>query len=737
MKENWDEALRRIKEVINWQEDLDDDASLQGEAFESEARGLDLSKLDLFSLPEEINEINTLSDLNLSNNCFKEIPESIKDVAVFNEVNLANNQIEEIPEWFCTHFAQTKILNLQNNKIQTLPQQIFETKASKHIEPNLSPTSDESDILLLGGNDIQSPPFKILKKGKEFILHYYWEKAEHSKNPRPKLSSYRILAISPNDTEKKQLLQSFNQTKEKFSSIQNLQGINTFHFNDLSDKNIFIWDISSSLIDNNFFQVFLRRRQPFFIVLRSQEPIYHSISLINQSKYISSEDPIKVVIDTKDASISEKKIEEIKKFTGLSKSTFKNFDFLKEKTEVKELISHLSLNIERSDGQLLPDWDNLVTTIKEISKTNKIISYRELENQLTQFGASTPELRAYFTRVLHNLGLLLHFPESKSPKCVLLDFDILRNAYQKLLDGSKRQNGFFSEKDVKSFWEEKELLEWENDLLEIFLHCQIIFKTIEFGNGKYFYFIQSALSKIKPDHQSPSDSTEVIIDFKEPQPDLIPLIIRKYYPLNQNNQEPDFKQIWNKGIINKREGFSMESDLVQNKLILRFWGNNILWRLEEASNFFSEYRDINHPPYVYCKCKICLNFDQDKKGQIPVSKLLGAINSADKTIECPNHASSKSSLLLYPLHKINTGHGKTKNDLKDLVGTGKHEEALKQLIEIREVFDHDTQNTIILLSSEWEDIKKNTLLGAENEDLIIRKNKWKSNFLQIIDKLPN
>lgn len=736
MNENWEEALRRIEKAINRQKDLDDASPQEGD-FESEAIGLDLSKLELISLPEEINKINLLSDLNLSNNCFKEIPELIRGITVFNEVNLANNQIEEIPDWFCTHFAQTKTLNLQHNKIQTLPQKIFETKASKHIEPNLSPTSDESEILLLGGNDIQSPPFKILKKGKEFIIHFYWEKTEHPKNPRPKLSSYRILAISQNDTEKKHLLQNFHRTEEKPSSIQNLQDINTFHFNDLSDKDVFIWDISNYLIDNNFFQIFLQRRQPFFIVLRSQESVYHATCLINQCKYISSEDPIKVVIDTKDASIPDKKIEEIKKLTGLSKSTFKNFDFLKEKTEVKELISHLSLNIERSDGQLLPDWDNLVTTIKEISKTNKIISYRELENHLTQFGASTPELRAYFTRILHNLGLLLHFPESKSSKCVLLDFDILKNAYQKLLNESKRRNGFFSDKDVNSLWEEKELLEWESELLEILLHCQIIFKTIEFGNGKYFYFIQSALSKIIPDHQFPPDSTEVIIDFKEPQPDLIPLIIRKYYPLNQNNQEPEFKLIWNKGIINEKEGFSMESIPVQNKLILRFWGINILWRLEEACNFFSEYRDINHFPYIYCKCQICLNLDKDQRGRIPVKKLLEVVNSAGKSIECPNHASSKSSLHLYPSYKTNTKYGITKDDLKDLVGTGKHEEALKQLIEIKEVFDHDTQNTIIILSSEWTEMKKITLSGAENEDLIIRKNKWKSNLLQIIHNLPN
>ena len=137
-QEAYDEALRRIEECKN-----------------EEGDSLDLSSIDLTTLPPEIGQLTALTELNLSNNQLSILPPEIGQLITLKELDLSNNQlsspppeigqltdlkqldlsknqISQLPQWICKLSALSE-LNLYDNQLITLPPEIAQLTAIKEL----------------------------------------------------------------------------------------------------------------------------------------------------------------------------------------------------------------------------------------------------------------------------------------------------------------------------------------------------------------------------------------------------------------------------------------------------------------------------------------------------------------------------------------------------------------------------------------------------------------------------
>lgn len=92
--------------------------------YKSELKDLNLSDLDLTSIPSAIRLLRSLRFINFQNNQLTILPSEICDLEDLEILNLGNNDLQKIPsELF--QLSKLKILILDNNPINALPVDLF------------------------------------------------------------------------------------------------------------------------------------------------------------------------------------------------------------------------------------------------------------------------------------------------------------------------------------------------------------------------------------------------------------------------------------------------------------------------------------------------------------------------------------------------------------------------------------------------------------------------------------
>ena len=102
----WKEALQRIEE-----------------ARRSNATRLDLSYLNLTTVPESLSQLASLQKLYLHNNQLTTIPEFLGKLSTLQELKLENNKLTAIPE-FLSQLSALQDLYFDNNRLSFIPQSL-------------------------------------------------------------------------------------------------------------------------------------------------------------------------------------------------------------------------------------------------------------------------------------------------------------------------------------------------------------------------------------------------------------------------------------------------------------------------------------------------------------------------------------------------------------------------------------------------------------------------------------
>jgi hypothetical protein len=110
------------------------------------------------TIPESIGQLQSLYNLDLSNNQIRTIPESIGQLQSLYNLDLSNNQIRTIPE--SIDDLQLDILNLNNNIIDSIPSPvnfnaIWETNLqSNHLKSINEAICDDYNYIYLSDNKL-------------------------------------------------------------------------------------------------------------------------------------------------------------------------------------------------------------------------------------------------------------------------------------------------------------------------------------------------------------------------------------------------------------------------------------------------------------------------------------------------------------------------------------------------------------------------------------------------------
>lgn len=164
-KQAWQEALSRIQKVK-----------------EKNATQLDLSKLGLKKIPEEVFELTQLEELDLYDNRLVKFPSSIAKLKSLKKLLASKNPIKNIPSFVTLNLKKLEVLKLDNAKVEVIPNSIFQHKNLRDLslENNqirfLSPrvaTMKNLKLLDLRGNPVLNIPTNYLKATFQKIKNYF------------------------------------------------------------------------------------------------------------------------------------------------------------------------------------------------------------------------------------------------------------------------------------------------------------------------------------------------------------------------------------------------------------------------------------------------------------------------------------------------------------------------------------------------------------------------------------
>ncbi len=110
------EAKRRIKQVLN-----------------DKSTVLDLSGLELESLPDSIGQLSHLQTLNLLNTPLQQLPESVGKLSSLQTLELSHTQLQELPDSI-GQLSHLQTLNLLNTPLQQLPESVGKLSSLQTLE---------------------------------------------------------------------------------------------------------------------------------------------------------------------------------------------------------------------------------------------------------------------------------------------------------------------------------------------------------------------------------------------------------------------------------------------------------------------------------------------------------------------------------------------------------------------------------------------------------------------------
>ncbi len=189
------------------------------------ATKLDLSRLNLSELPEDISQLTQLQELNLHSNQLTALPESLGQFSQLQQLYLGANQLTALPEAL-GQLTQLQRLYLHSNQLTALPESLGQLTQLQRLYlsdnqltalPEALGRLSQLQELELSNNSLEALPPWIT----EFEMEIQWEKGKRKgyiiccdnplKSPPPKLSSKakkRSKTILPSYRNKRKIIYS-------------------------------------------------------------------------------------------------------------------------------------------------------------------------------------------------------------------------------------------------------------------------------------------------------------------------------------------------------------------------------------------------------------------------------------------------------------------------------------------------------------------------------------------------
>jgi internalin A len=176
------------------------------QAADTNATELDLSKMELTEIPEEIAQLTNLSTLNLYDNQISVIPDSIAQLTKLSSLDLDNNQISVIPDSIA-QLTKLSQLYLYSNQISVIPDSIAQLSKLSTLRLSENQISIIPDSIAqltnlsqlgLNNNQLSSIPDSIVQLINLSILYLGHNQISTIPDSIAQLSRLEILSFAGN-----------------------------------------------------------------------------------------------------------------------------------------------------------------------------------------------------------------------------------------------------------------------------------------------------------------------------------------------------------------------------------------------------------------------------------------------------------------------------------------------------------------------------------------------------------
>lgn len=274
--------------------------------------------------------------------------------------------------------------------------------------------------LAIGNNPIENPPLEILSRGREEVEKYY----QSSKGELIPLNEGKVILVGEGGAGKTSLLKRLRG--EKFDPCEEMtHGINIEPWK-VEDENetirMKLWDFGGQQIMHATHQLFLSKRSIYILVLdgRKEEQVEH---WIKQIESFGGNSPILIVQNKSDQHSNcnfgrhflKNKYKGIVGFYPLSCETKDGVDCFIEalQKEVK--------NLPLRRTSLYENWHQVKRSLEELSEKEDYITNNQFKKLCVEQEVNDTIAQDTLLQFLHDLGVVLHFPELKHLETQILN----------------------------------------------------------------------------------------------------------------------------------------------------------------------------------------------------------------------------------------------------------------------------------------------------------------------------
>ncbi|MDZ8025099.1 MAG: COR domain-containing protein, partial [Nostoc sp. DedQUE11] len=401
------------------------------------------------------------------NNQLSSLPPEISQLSSLTELYLSNNQLSNLPPEISQLSSLTR-LYLNDNQLSSLP-------------PEISQLSSLTE-LYLSNNPLTSPPPEIVEQGTQAILTYLRERLEGSQ--RQWVS--KLLVVGEGGVGKTSLLRALRgeelDTQESTTHGIEIKSLELTHPTQAdTSMELNTWDFGGQEIYHATHQFFLTNRSLFLLAWNArlgfeQGKLYYWLDTI---KALAPESPILLVathIDERDADLPLKELRD--KYPQIVEHYKISSKISLGIEELRQAIAEAAAKLPLM-GEIWPTtWLNAANAIR--TEPKKQITPQQLWDIMADYKVADIS-KEVLARWLHELGEILYFQDNEELNdTVILKPQWVTEYISKVLESKDVSDrfGIFTRQEMDRLW--RDLERWMRDhFLRLMERFDLSYRTLE------------------------------------------------------------------------------------------------------------------------------------------------------------------------------------------------------------------------------------------------------------------
>jgi internalin A len=356
--------------------------------------------------------LTNLTELSLHSNHLTDIS-SLRTLANLTALNLSSNQLTDISS--LRTLANLTALNLSCNQLRSLPEWIFNFNLEN---------------LCVEVNPLESPPPEIIKQGNAAIRAYF----ESLKEKQRPLNEFKVLFVGDGGAGKTSLSKVLRN--EPFNIQENqTHGINIIHWQH-HDLTVHFWDFGGQEIMHATHQFFLSKRSLYILVLdgrKEEAPEYW----LKHIQSFGGESPVLIVLNKTDENPSfdvnrQHLLNKYPNIQGFYKLSCKNTSGLNEfQTGFYDAFNQVEM-LQTIWGE---SWFKVKTELEHL--TQHYINSEQYHTICSKHRIKETETHEILAKYLHDLGIIVHFPDFELNDMHILEPRWITEAVYKIINSQQ------------------------------------------------------------------------------------------------------------------------------------------------------------------------------------------------------------------------------------------------------------------------------------------------------------